>query len=70
MKRDTGTTHLSPWSLWTETAAWFKLYPFTSVHAAYSDSCRLMEQVSVADKHLVFLIKNVSAAKDRIGCLV
>ena len=29
-----------PVSLWTDTAAWFRLYPFTSVHAAYSDSCK------------------------------
>ena len=31
-------THVRPSSLCTDTAAWFKLYPFTSVHAAYSDS--------------------------------
>jgi hypothetical protein len=31
-------THVRPWSLCTETAAWFRLYPFTNVQAAYSDS--------------------------------
>ena len=38
-------THVSPWSLCTETAAWFRLYPFTRVHAAYSDSWKKKKSV-------------------------
>ena len=57
MKRGAETTHLSPCSLWTETAAWFKLYPFTSVHAAYSDSCRVVGPINFADKHLALLMR-------------
>jgi len=42
-------THVRPWSLCTETAPWFRLYPFTSVHAAYSDSWKTKKSLRFSD---------------------